>query len=765
MVLRSGIWQVTVPPQYYESKVIYSLTVSDLSGYTLTIKDSTYIKYIQSSSKPYQGNNLTLSAFLSPVNASDNLCAPDYAPVTAILSNFGENDYDLSQDSIVLRLEITDPYQTKYSETISMNTGIFESERSDIIVLMPALPIMYAGQYDIKAWLESPIDNISYDDTITYLYTSGRIGLPLDDNFSNGVLSSYFISDTVIGSDVWMPYTNPSSSVQPDFGTGMLRYVGQRGSVARLTTRQIELSGVVNPKLEFWYYHDTTASDLDKSYTDVNIIENGQSTHVLTLFRKDTPHGWEQYTIPLGSYTNSECVIIEFVSTNRFGVQSAQYIDRIFITSEPDLAVSEIIISPEVSVCDLENKTLSVVLDVMTRQAIDFSTTPIDLVVETPNSTYTVPLQGVMIGKASETISITSNYDFGKGLHNIKAYLKTPVGSDPLNDTATRVIDIDPDLSVTVNSLTGGNFCFKAGTSVQQEIVLRNTGNMDLSGIELVLYMQGDNSTETVYESQTINIAAGDTVLYTFTESYTVPEEARYQVQVTANLGCNPTLVSNSHATNECADMHNLSIVSVNNPPRDSIGIRGSTDSITVSIKNIDDLNSFDNVSIIAVIESEQGQTLFSRLGTIPTVSPSSSIPFTFPESYTVPNDSVYYIKVYLNKVDIYPEDDTLRVPRNTRKGGDNNIVTEKNSTFTLAQNIPNPASHSTRIDYSLSEAGEVIFHVHSISGQLLYSQTIEASRGTNSIELNTSTFAAGVYVYSMEYKGQRLVRQLIISN
>ncbi|MDR2410404.1 MAG: T9SS type A sorting domain-containing protein, partial [Bacteroidales bacterium] len=80
-------------------------------------------------------------------------------------------------------------------------------------------------------------------------------------------------------------------------------------------------------------------------------------------------------------------------------------------------------------------------------------------------------------------------------------------------------------------------------------------------------------------------------------------------------------------------------------------------------------------------------------------------------------------------------------------------------------QNIPNPANNSTRIDYSVPDAGEVVFHVHSITGQLLYSKTIETERGTNSIELNTSTFAAGVYFYSMEYKGQRLVRQLIISD
>jgi hypothetical protein len=82
---------------------------------------------------------------------------------------------------------------------------------------------------------------------------------------------------------------------------------------------------------------------------------------------------------------------------------------------------------------------------------------------------------------------------------------------------------------------------------------------------------------------------------------------------------------------------------------------------------------------------------------------------------------------------------------------------------ITLNQNIPNPANNSTRINYSVPEAEKVIFHVHSISGQLLYSKTIEASRGNQSIELNTSMFAAGIYFYSIEYKDQRIVKRMSV--
>jgi hypothetical protein len=90
-----------------------------------------------------------------------------------------------------------------------------------------------------------------------------------------------------------------------------------------------------------------------------------------------------------------------------------------------------------------------------------------------------------------------------------------------------------------------------------------------------------------------------------------------------------------------------------------------------------------------------------------------------------------------------------MKIRRETNVGIE---TLEETDGFTLGQNIPNPATNSTRIDYIIPEAGEVIFHVHSISGQLLYSKTIEAERGTNTLELNTSTFASGVYYYSIEY-------------
>jgi hypothetical protein len=711
----------------------------------------------------YTGNNLTLLSFTSPVNSFNDMCEVDHLPATVVMRNLGDSNYDFSKDTVTLYLEVIDPHQGKYTASIRIDTGILASGMVDTFILTSALPIMYAGRYDMKAWVESPVDYVVYDDTVFYSYTSGRIGLPIDEGFSGNVLPFQFVSTAIIDTSVWEPYNDQTSTVQPVVDPGMIKYVGAQGSMAQLTSRQLDLNGAISPILDFWYYHDSTASSLDKSYTDVRIVVDGIPITVLKLFRKDVPHGWKQYIVDLSPYTNGQCVLIEFKSMNKFGSQSAQYIDRIFITSTPDLAVSNIVISPEISACSMGNKELKVVVNTTMNQAISFHDSA-SLAVDVPGySPFNVPLQGMIAGNSSDTVLIASNLHIPTGINTIRAYLTSPVDNYPLNDTAYYVVNIQPALSVSINPVTTVNSRINVGVKVWQEVVIENTGNVELSGIELVLRITGTNQ-EFVRERVPVDLAAGETYTHQFVNFYIVPEDERYQVSLIAYLACDSANVNAGNAIDEYVDMHNLSVISINNPPIGQPDTVGAAINITVSIANTDDVNSFRNMSIYAVIETEEGQTQ-TRLGTIEEILPLDTLQFTFRESYTVPEDSVYRIRVYLARVDNYPEDDTTETIRRTVQRDVSIKGIDGANVFTLGQNIPNPANNRTRIDYSIPEAGEVVFHIHSVSGQLLYSRTIETANGKQSLELNTSSFAAGIYFYSIEYKGQRLIKRLMISD
>jgi hypothetical protein len=203
-----------------------------------------------------------------------------------------------------------------------------------------------------------------------------------------------------------------------------------------------------------------------------------------------------------------------------------------------------------------------------------------------------------------------------------------------------------------------------------------------------------------------------------------------------------------------------LYIVSIDNPSGASDAI-GTTVNVTATLHNRADNDFFSSSNITVLVENSKGEQTELFTEPLPTIGTLATVNHTFSRSYTVPNDSVYYLTVFINNQDNYPNNDTMTIKRETVTVG---IETLKSiGGFTLYQNIPNPANSSTRIDYSIPESGKVVFYVHSISGQLLYSQTIESSSGKQSVELNTSTFAAGIFFYSIEYKSQRLVKRMIV--
>jgi len=615
----------------------------------------------------------------------------------------------------------------------------------------------------VKAFVISPLDNYPYDDTNSLSFTSGRIGLPLEEYFAGVNIPSEFVSVAIIGTEKWEVYVPTPTSPQPTpMGTNTLRYAGAKGDMARLITRPLDLFGTVNAKLEFWYYHDASASLLDDSYTDVNIIVDGVPTRLYTAYRRDGRQGWQQHIVPLSSYPANLCVQIQFESMNKSNVPVAQYIDRIIITSEPDLAVDEILVSPEITICDMKNKDISVVIRTTSNHTIDFSQYPTSLTIEISGYQPTIyPLQGLILGHTSDTIAIPSKFNFKTGINTVKVYLTSPVDNISANDTAAPfIIDINPALAVTVLPITSENAnCVKKGSQMQQSITVKNTGDMDISEISLILNVDDAvSSHQTIRKTVQVNLPPSADTTITF-DPYIVPSEEHYFVAATVYLTCDSALANHKSEIRECTDMEDLVLKLIRPEPNTTDAI-GTSNEIQVLVKNAG-FSSYQNIIVTARIENTNGNLIDSIefKEVISNIEFQDSAFHTFSKKYTVPNEFAYFIKVFINSQDNYPENDTVRVERHTSVG----IIANNADEFVLQQNIPNPAKNNTMIEYSIPTSGEIIFNVYTITGQLLYAKTIQSKSGKHSIELNTSNFAAGIYFYSMEYKGQKLVKRMSV--
>jgi hypothetical protein len=767
MVKVGDIWRAIVPQQYFDSKVVYSIALSDTIGNSLTIIDSTYIPNLLSI---LNNPALTALTLANPLTITNIDCSGDYEAVEVTLENKATEDYYFSKDTLMINYEIINPLQTVYRNSFPY-VGSIAAGTSSIIEIIPSLAVMYAGSYNIKIWLSSPSDNMSYYDTLRYTYISNRIALPIDEVFSSSMLADFNIQadNTPAMWQVISQGTGADSAVIPVFGNGVLSFAGSRGAMTTLSTRQMDLSQTTQPSLSFWYFHDTIPCE---DYTDVRITIDGGTTYntLFSLTKYDPVYGWKQYSIDLPGYAINQCVALVFEAMEKSNGDVTQYIDRILITAKQDIAVAEVLTSP-LAACDLQNKDVKVVLSNLTDPVLDFATTNTTLTIEVKETgqTFNRLLTSGSLGSfASDTFTVAMGVDFTKGTYTFKAYFSSVLDVDRQNDTLVTSIVINPELSVSIQPESGGNTnCLTGELVINPTITLYNTDNLDLSNIEMILQIDTGDNNPAVYallkETYTGSILAGDTATYMFTNSsYSVPWNARYDVRAYVYLSCDSALVNSTNMVQECVDIKDLYIVSIDNPSGASDAI-GATINATATLHNRADNDLFSNSTISVLVENSRGEQMETFTENLPTIGTLATIGHTFTRSYTVPNDSVYYLTVFVNSQDNYRNNDTMTIRRETVSVG---IETLKRiGGLTLYQNIPNPANNSTHIDYSIPESGEVVFNLHSVSGQLLYSKTIETVSGKQSIELNTSTFAAGIYFYSIEYKGQRLVKRMMISD
>ncbi|MFH1935943.1 MAG: M1 family aminopeptidase [Bacteroidota bacterium] len=107
-----------------------------------------------------------------------------------------------------------------------------------------------------------------------------------------------------------------------------------------------------------------------------------------------------------------------------------------------------------------------------------------------------------------------------------------------------------------------------------------------------------------------------------------------------------------------------------------------------------------------------------------------------------------------------------------------NNIVIKQSSTVVgveehestasgihLSQNIPNPATHLTRISYVLDQASDVRLGLFNMMGQevkVLVNQ--HQAAGKHAVTLDCSAVNAGVYYYTLQGNGEKVTRKLMIT-
>lgn len=96
-------------------------------------------------------------------------------------------------------------------------------------------------------------------------------------------------------------------------------------------------------------------------------------------------------------------------------------------------------------------------------------------------------------------------------------------------------------------------------------------------------------------------------------------------------------------------------------------------------------------------------------------------------------------------------------------------VVTDINNSTDLithlSQNMPNPFSSNTTINYSLAGSVPVTFTVTDLSGKVIMSENYgKQATGGHSIDLNSNQFASGVYYYTLTAGASTSTRKMVVA-
>ena len=95
------------------------------------------------------------------------------------------------------------------------------------------------------------------------------------------------------------------------------------------------------------------------------------------------------------------------------------------------------------------------------------------------------------------------------------------------------------------------------------------------------------------------------------------------------------------------------------------------------------------------------------------------------------------------------------------------NTISEENVTttgFQMYPSFPNPTNGVTRVQFRLDRASDVNFEVRDIAGKIVYSVNMGTQApGYNSISVDASEFASGVYTYTLSVDGERATDRLMV--
>ena len=712
--------------------------------------------------KMWDGINLLVDGFVTPVAIADVICYEDSTPVVITIKNMGREDADFSKASLKVDLDVTGAANYHFDTTFK--SGVLRPTQSMNIALA-TISTKVSGVYRIKVKLTDRDDVESEDDTLGMVYNATRVELPYEEDFST--VPNTFVNVTLAGGTGWevVKGSGVTPAVSPVYGTGRLEFegVGKPGAFANAIFNAVDIQNCINPKLSFWYAHSSDNARRDLLVVLATTDGGASYTELGRISQADTFTGWRQYDIDLSRFANTSCLSVVFQAISYGGAN--QSLDKIRITADQDASLTLVPVDfGTLSACENSRVPLQVVVANQSRLNLDMDNDTIFASVTGATTQSFSYVYSKQLGSYESDTLLLGEMDLSaNGSYYINVSMQSQ-DDNAQNDTiADSTLYIYQDIALTSLSGISDQVSLLAGDSVWVSVTVLNNSNLPVDRYTVTMELDGE---EVVTDTVLGHLGIGDSAVHAMSVPYIVPngskEQPYYYLELKGGISCDAMSGNNDLSvvgSINVPDTVDLQVLGIAQPTSEKGRVKVSP---KVTVANMGNAEVYTAMVRVDVIDSSS--TVLETVSEyINFININDTIEYEFSLSYTVPNyDGQYTLRAY---VDAYESDtnnmnDTLSAVFGCKYNDESVNEFGKNG-WNMEQNVPNPARTATVIPFKVPEDANVTLTVMSVNGQMLYTTEISATAGENSYELNVEGLSAGIYYYTMEYKGQRLVRKM----
>ena len=338
--------------------------------------------------------------------------------------------------------------------------------------------------------------------------------------------------------------------------------------------------------------------------------------------------------------------------------------------------------------------------------------------------------------------------------YTIKAY--TTVAGDYYTgaDTTTKIVNVSPALNdVGITGIISPTDIVSSGSVITVKVKIKNFGTNPLTSIP-VSYQRGTQPAITdVWTGPALNL--GDTAIFSFTTTFTVPLGSSFAFSAFTTLA-NDAYIPNNKITKSITISTTIPGNAGNISSAEPV-FGGDTICFPISA-TAPKVVTYTVPTIGNVSNYVWNYTGTNVTFTTNDTTTSNSVTISFDPSATSGLLTVYGFNTIGNG-NTSPAF-SIDIIQNCTIGIEDNLM----DNFWMSQNMPNPTNSNTVIEYNIPKQGDISFEIVNMIGQSIYKFKETKESGRHSINLNISDMPDGIYYYTLIYKGNRLVKKMIVN-